>query len=319
MEDRLADSLVLCFTEVFRGLAELTKTTLRANAASDAVGSAGAVRMTIYFRACFRQRDERSRIIVFVVFESCHTTIVRHRRVICFCVLCFVERFEVLKRGAVKSMCMLFFFQMSSCCRIASDLRSPANPVGSIPEGVPDAACFISQLRTRLTGVERSPRCVMLCFGQPVTRDRHSRATTQERTRTDTPNVPDSKPALEKAKHLLTHDLAQHDAKISARARRTQGGLSSGRGTSAAAGGGGGGGEGGFGEHLHTTSRAVDLACIALAEQVVPHLAVCFAALFGEYPASAALGSGRGGGGGAKVEGRAEKLRARLLSALEVS
>ncbi|CAM9612455.1 unnamed protein product, partial [Scytosiphon promiscuus] len=58
LEDRLADSLVLCFTEVFRGLADLTKTTLRANAASDAATPAGAVRMGCG-GAFFRRRGER--------------------------------------------------------------------------------------------------------------------------------------------------------------------------------------------------------------------------------------------------------------------
>eukprot|EP00903_Cladosiphon_okamuranus_P009789 g9306.t1 len=69
------------------------------------------------------------------------------------------------------------------------------------------------------------------------------------------------------------------------------------------------GGHGG----LNTTSRAVELACTALAEKAVPHLALCFAALFGESPAAAVSGvSGDG-----KGLGRADKLRDRLLGALE--
>ncbi|CAM9468553.1 unnamed protein product [Ectocarpus sp. 4 AP-2014] len=95
-------------------------------------------------------------------------------------------------------------------------------------------------------------------------------------------------------------------------------------GSPAAAGGGGSGppsGRGGGaaagtgGElHLNTTFRALGLACDALAEQAVPHLALCFAALFGETPSAAANGNG----GKAVTTGeRAEKLRARLLGSLE--
>ncbi|CAM9284961.1 unnamed protein product, partial [Ectocarpus sp. 12 AP-2014] len=95
-------------------------------------------------------------------------------------------------------------------------------------------------------------------------------------------------------------------------------------GSPAAAGGGGSGppsGRGGGaaagtgGElHLNTTFRALGLACDALAEQAVPHLALCFAALFGETPSAAANGDG----GKAVTTGkRAEKLRARLLGSLE--
>lgn len=36
VEDRLADALVACFTDTFRGLADLKKTTLRTNAAAAA-------------------------------------------------------------------------------------------------------------------------------------------------------------------------------------------------------------------------------------------------------------------------------------------
>eukprot|EP00752_Nemacystus_decipiens_P004544 g4148.t1 len=76
------------------------------------------------------------------------------------------------------------------------------------------------------------------------------------------------------------------------------------------------------GDHvLNTTSRAVELACAALAERAVPHLALCFAALFGESPtpgfATTAGGVSGVSGGGNKGPGRAEKLRGRLLGALE--
>ncbi|CAM9438232.1 unnamed protein product, partial [Ectocarpus sp. 12 AP-2014] len=78
---------------------------------------------------------------------------------------------------------------------------------------------------------------------------------------------------------------------------------------------GGGAAAGTGGElHLNTTFRALGLACDALAEQAVPHLALCFAALFGETPSAAANGDG----GKAVTTGkRAEKLRARLLGSLE--
>lgn len=72
------------------------------------------------------------------------------------------------------------------------------------------------------------------------------------------------------------------------------------------------------GDHsLNTTSRAVELACTALAEKAVPHLALCFAALFGESPAAAAAAVAAVSEGG-KAPGRAVKLRGRLLGALEV-
>lgn len=73
-------------------------------------------------------------------------------------------------------------------------------------------------------------------------------------------------------------------------------------------------------QHLNTTSRAVELAGSALAEKAMPHLALCFAALFGESPgvAAAAAAAAAVAGGGEKGPGRAEKLRGRLLGALEV-
>ncbi|CAN0133323.1 unnamed protein product, partial [Ectocarpus fasciculatus] len=72
--------------------------------------------------------------------------------------------------------------------------------------------------------------------------------------------------------------------------------------------------------HLNTTFRALGLACDALAEQAVPHLALCFAALFGETPSAPAPAASKSGGDGGKAVTtgeRAEKLRARLLGSLE--
>lgn len=73
------------------------------------------------------------------------------------------------------------------------------------------------------------------------------------------------------------------------------------------------------GDHsLNTTSRALELACVALAEKAVPYLAMCFAVMFGESSAAAAAAVSKASGGG-KGSRRAEKLRGRLLGALEVS
>ncbi|CAM9791518.1 unnamed protein product, partial [Ectocarpus sp. 8 AP-2014] len=95
-------------------------------------------------------------------------------------------------------------------------------------------------------------------------------------------------------------------------------------GSPAAAGGGGSGPPSGSGGgaaagtggelRLNTTFRALGLACDALAEQAVPHLALCFAALFGETPSAAANGDD---GKTVATGERAEKLRARLLGSLE--
>ncbi|CAB1114659.1 unnamed protein product [Ectocarpus sp. CCAP 1310/34] len=81
----------------------------------------------------------------------------------------------------------------------------------------------------------------------------------------------------------------------------------SGRGGGAAAGTGGK-------LYLNTTFRALGLACDALAEQAVPHVALCFAALFGETPSAAANSDG---GKAVTMGKRAEKLCARLLGSLE--
>lgn len=71
-----------------------------------------------------------------------------------------------------------------------------------------------------------------------------------------------------------------------------------------------------------TTARAVGLACDALAEQAVPHVALCFAVLFGENPAACAAeasSAATAGGGKAVAEGsKRERLMSRLLGAMEV-
>ena len=73
-----------------------------------------------------------------------------------------------------------------------------------------------------------------------------------------------------------------------------------------------------------TTARAVGLACDALAEQAVPHVALCFAVLFGENASASAAATSAaaaaGGGKPVKMEGtKREKLQSRLLGAMEVT
>lgn len=69
-------------------------------------------------------------------------------------------------------------------------------------------------------------------------------------------------------------------------------------------------------KQANTTTRAIELACVSLSEQAVPHVALCFAVLFGESPATSAASVKTSGGTGEKRS--AVLLRSRILKSMEV-